>query len=126
MATNFIQDGDVIALTWSSTSPTAGDPVIKCTSKAAGGIVGVALNGIASASESISVQTRGVFDLSVAVSVAAAIGDHIYADVGGIEVCTATLGNDATGLLFGQLLEAVTATTATTVKILLCQPGGAS
>ena len=121
MATNFIQPGEVITLTWSGTSPTTGDPVIKCAAKATGGIIGVALNGVASASESISVATEGCFDVSVVASAAVAVGDFIYADVGGINVSTAVLGVDNSGLIFGQALQAMGATTAT-IKVRLIQP----
>lgn len=129
-ATNYVQEGDVVTLTWSSTSPTAGDPVLKCAAKATGGIVGVALNGSAVANENVQVATKGVFKLNVTASTTIsdiAPGDFIYGSVGGITTCTTTLSNDSDGLLFGVALEAAIATTTSPVyrniKVKLVQPG---
>lgn len=124
MATNYVQPGSVVTLTWSTTSPTAGDPVVKITSKAQGGLVGVALNGAATASESVSVATEGVFDLSVTAAASAiAVGDYIFvADPGNVEVCTATLTNTNTGLIFGQALEAIGNGLTDTINVKLLQP----
>lgn len=127
MATNQKSDGKIITLTWSTTSPTAGAPVVKSTSKAAGGIVGVALTGGGTAGESVSVATEGVFDLSVnAAAGAIAVGDFIFAAAGGgVEVCTATLSNTNTGLIFGQALEAIASGSTDTIKVRLLQPSHA-
>lgn len=128
-ASNFIQAGDRVTLTWSSTSPTAGDPVVKCASKATGGIVGVALTGGAVADENVVVMLSGVFDLSVTASSTVgniAVGDYIFTSVSGITTCTADLSNINSGLLFGQALEAITATTTAgvyeTIKVRIVQP----
>lgn len=125
-ATNYVQEGDVITLTWATTSPTAGDPVVKGTSKAAGCIVGVALNGSAVAAESVQVATKGVFRLMVAPAAGnIAIGDYIYGSVAGdVGVCTTALTNTNTGILFGQSLSAATSsTTARLMTVMLRQPG---
>lgn len=129
-ATNYVQPGDQLTLTWATTSPTANDPVVKGTNKAGGAIVGVALTGGAVASERVAVATKGVFKLPVIASStigSMAIGDYVYTTMGGVEVCTCALSNINTGIKFGQLLEAITASTthgvSNTVKILVCQPG---
>lgn len=127
MATNYVRPGEVVQVTWATTSPTAGDPVVKMTSKAAGGLIGVALNGTATASQAIQVATTGVFDLSVTAAAAAiAIGDYIFvADPGNVEVCTAALTNTNTGLIFGQALEAIGNGLTDTINVKLLQPSHA-
>ena len=129
-AGDFYQDGDVISLTWSTTSPTRGDAIVKSTSKATGGITGVAISGVASAGETVQVKTGGVVYLPVTASSPVgniAVGDYIFGSVAGnVEVCTTVLSNINTGLIFGQALEAVTATTTaevySTIKVKLLQP----
>ena len=122
-AGNMIQTGDVIALQWSSVGCTTGDPVIKCASKATGGIVGVALK-TAAVDTNVSVATKGVFDLTVTSGAAAiVIGDYIFATVVDENTSTAALTNTNTGLIFGQALEAISATgTAAVIKVKLLQP----
>lgn len=129
-ATNYINDGDTVNLTWSTTSPSSGDPVVKSQAKATGGIVGVALGGSGTAGENVVVATRGVFDLSVTASSTVgsiAVGDYIYTTITASESCTCVLSNVNSGILFGQALEAVTASTTagvySTIKVLLRQPG---
>lgn len=129
-ATNFVQEGDRITLTWSSTSPSSGDPVIKCAAKATGGIVGVALTGAGTAAENVTVATKGVFNLSVCASSTVGnvnVGDYIYAEVAGITTCTADLTNISSGLLFGVALDGITASTTpgvhNTIRVMLRQPG---
>ena len=122
-ANNYVQPGDTITLTWANVSPTAGDPVIKCSSKAGGGIIGVALNGTATAAESVQVATKGVFDLSVkATGGAMYVGDYVFAAVGGLGTCTATLDDTSSGLIFGVLLEAISSGETDTVNVMLLQP----
>ena len=127
MATNQVQEGKIIPLTWATTSPSSGAPVVKNTAKASGGIIGVALNGSAVAGETVSVATEGVFKLSVTAAAAAiAVGDFIFvAAAGGVEVCTAALTNTNTGLVFGQALEAVGNGLTATIKVRLLQPSQA-
>lgn len=130
-ATNYVHDGTVVNLFWANVSPSSGAAVVKGTSKANGAIVGVALNGRGVAGETgLSIATRGVFDLPVTASSTVgniAIGDYIYTSMGGAGTCTADLSNINTGILFGQALEAITATTTagvySTIKVLLRQPG---
>jgi predicted RecA/RadA family phage recombinase len=129
-ASNYVQPGDNLVLTWSTTSPTLNDAVVKGTSKAAGCIVGVALTGGATAGENVTVATKGVFYLPIVASSTVgnmAIGDYVFASVAGdVQVCTTTLSNINSGVIFGQLLEAVTASTtagvSSTVKVKLLQP----
>lgn len=122
-ATNYVNDGSAVVLTWSTTSPSANDPVIKCAAKATGGLVGVALNGAGTAGEYVTVRTKGIFKLSVTATGAPMnVGDYVFAAVGGIEVCTATLSNDNTGLCYGQLLEAVSSGATSIVQVKLLQP----
>jgi predicted RecA/RadA family phage recombinase len=129
-ATNYVQPGDQLTMTWATTSPSAGDAVVKGTDKAHGAIVGVALTGGGTAGENVAVATRGVFKLPVIASStigSMAVGDYVYTTMGGVEVCTTALSNLNTGIKFGQLLEAITATTthgvSNTVKIMVLQPG---
>lgn len=129
-ASNGVKDGDVINLTWSSASPSSGAAVVKSTAKATGGIVGVALNGAGTANETVSVATKGVYKLPVTASStigSIAIGDYVYTSVSGVSTCTTDLSNNSAGLLFGQALEAVTASTTagvySTIKVMIRQPG---
>lgn len=129
-ATNYVQDGDALTLTWATTSPSANAAVVKGTTKAGGAIVGVALNGTGTAGENVQVATKGVFKVSVTASSTVgniAVGDFIYTPISAIGVCTTDLSNINTGVLFGQALEAITATTTAgvyqTIKVLIRQPG---
>lgn len=123
-ATNYVQEGDVVTLSWATTSVSAGDPCIKCTAKATGAIVGVSLTGTGTAAESHRVATKGVFDLNVTTTstTTVAIGDYVYAAVGGVEVGIATLTDDPAGVVFGRALEAISATSTTSrINVLLGQ-----
>lgn len=124
MATNKNQAGKIITLTWSTTSPVAGAPCVKTSAKASGGITGVAQNGTGVASENVSVDTEGVYTLSVTAAAGAiAVGDYIFvADPGGVEVSTAALSNTNTGLCFGVALEAVGNGLTASIRVLLRQP----
>lgn len=130
-ATNYVKDGSVINLKWATTSPTTGLAVVKGTTKAAGCLVGVALNGTGVAADTgVSVATRGIFKLPVTASSTVgnvAVGDYIYGTLGGIEVSTTVLSNVTTGICFGQALEPITASTThgvlNTIKVLVHQPG---
>lgn len=129
-ASNYVQPGDNIVLTWATTSPTANAAVVKCASKATGGIIGVALTGGGTAGENVTVATKGVFNLSVTASSTVgniAVGDYVFGSVAGdVAVCTTTLSNINTGLIFGQALDAVTASTTagvySTIRVKLLQP----
>ena len=129
-ATNYVKPSDVISLTFATTSALPNAAVVKGTSKAVGAIVGVSLNGTASAGENLSVATTGVFKLPVCASSTVgnmAIGDYVYTTMSGVEVSTTLLSNINTGVLFGQLLEPITASTTAgvynTVKVMIRQPG---
>lgn len=112
--TNYIAPGDVVDLTFATTSPLKDAAVVKGTSKAVGAIVGVALNGSATAGEHVQVATKGIFDLPVTASSTVgniAVGDYVFASMSGDPaVCTTVLSNVNTGVVFGQALEAITAT----------------
>lgn len=122
-ATNYVQEGDVLTLTWATTSPESGDPVVKGTASATGGIVGVAITGTGTAAESVAVQTSGVFTLPVkAVSNPIVAGDYIYTTITDINHGVASLTNVATGLKFGKALEGlVTASNTQNIKVFLYQ-----
>lgn len=130
-ATNYVQPGERITLTFATTSPSANSAVVKGTSKALGCIIGVALNGAGTAGENVTVQTTGVFNLSVTASSTIGnigVGDFIYGSVAGDPaVCTTVLSNNSAGVLFGQALDAVTASTTagvySTIRVMLRQPG---
>jgi len=123
---NFINDGRIITLDWDTTAPTAGDAVVKLTSKARGGIVGLALT-TATASQNCSVLTEGVVDVTVTAGgggTAIAVGDYVFAAVAGDpEVCTATLTNINTGITYGQALEAIASGSSDRIKVRLMQSG---
>jgi len=108
MATNYIQQGDILDLTVADKK--SGDPV------AVGEIVGVALNDTDDDGE-VRVKTSGVFNLAVTgkdasnTNVAVNIGDAIYYDNG-------VLNKDATnGVLFGYALGAVAAGATATIPV---------
>ena len=129
-AGDFYQDGEVLgSITWATTSPTKGDPVVKSSAKATGGIIGVAMSGAAVAGEATRVRTSGVAYLNVVASSTVGnmcVGDYVFGTVGGLEVCTTTLSNINSGIIFGQLLDAITASTTagvnSKVRVKLLQP----
>lgn len=111
MATNYIQDGNVLSLSISGKS--SGDPI--CVGK----ITGVALNNTDSSGK-VRVCTKGVFDLSVKAidssgNSAVAVGDAIYY----VAADTPKLNKKDTGVLFGYALEAISAGNTDTIKVLL-------
>jgi predicted RecA/RadA family phage recombinase len=126
-ATNYVQEGNRLTLTWATTSPLANAAVVKGGSVATGTICGVALTGGATAGENVTVATKGVFNLPVTASSTLgnmAVGDFVFASVAGnVEVCTTVLSNVSTGARFGRLLQAVTASTTagvySTVPVLI-------
>jgi predicted RecA/RadA family phage recombinase len=122
-ATNFVQDGDVVTLTWATTSPAKNAPVVKGASKAAGAITGVALNGTSTPAERVNVKTSGVFNLPVTSAIATiSVGDYVFASMAADrEVCTTVLSDTNTGVVFGQLLELVASGSTATVKVRLMQ-----
>lgn len=131
-ASNYVSDGSVINLSWATTSPSAGDPVIKGTTDHGGAITGVALNGTGTAAETgLSIATRGVFDLPVTIASAANtiyVGDYIYASLTDNNTCTTVLSKtSASGTIFGKALEGITGSdtiaVTSTIKILLVQSG---
>jgi len=123
MATNFKYEGKTIQITWGTTSPSTNDPCIKTQGKAKGALIGVALNGVASAGESVDVALQGVFDLSIVASVAMTVGDFVFASVPNTnEICTTTLSSVNSGVIFGQLLQPITASGTITREVRLLQP----
>lgn len=130
-ATNYVNDGSVVELTWSAVSPNSGDAVIKGTTDHGGAITGVALNGASVEGESVSVATRGVFKLPVTIASASnsiVVGDYVYASLTDANTSTTTLSKtSASGTIFGKALEAVTGSDTVavtqTIKILLIQSG---
>lgn len=122
-ASNFIQQGDVLDLTWSTLSPeSAGTPVVKGTATASGLIFGVALKATGTEGETVPVVIKGVVDIPVrAIGSAIAIGDYIYAAApADINTSTASCTNVDTGYIIGKSLESlVTASNTQTIKVLL-------
>jgi hypothetical protein len=53
VASNYVSPGKTITLSWSVDSPVPGEAVLKCATKATGGIVGVALSGTDTAAENV-------------------------------------------------------------------------
>ena len=122
-AYNFVKPADIITLTWATTSPTMGQPVVKSKAKATGGgLVGVALNGTGVASESVEVALEGMFNLEIVAGSAMKIGDTVFTSLTtGEEVCTSVLSDTNTGIPFGHLCEAITDASTVTRKVRLCQ-----
>lgn len=106
MATNFVQDGDVITIT-APAAVTANQLV------EVGQLVGVCLGSAASA-ESVAIATRGVFTLTHAVTnTAASIGDFAYYDTTNNAVSSTTTYPK----LGVHLAAKVTTSTAVTVRL---------
>lgn len=119
MATNKIQDGDVLRLTVGS-GIVSGNPV-----SVGNGLHGVALTDYASGDAKASIEMEGVFDLSVqavndAGNSAVALGDRLYY----AGTATPWLSKKASGKFFGIALETVDAGETATINVLL-QPAPA-
>jgi len=115
MATNKIQDGDVLRLTVGSTIKS-GDPVVS------GAIRGVALTDYSSADGKAEVDTRGVFDLSVkgvddAGNSAVAVGDKLFY----VAADTPKISKKKSGDFFGIALEVVLTGATTTINVKLAE-----
>jgi len=122
-STYYVSESRVVTIQFASAATTAGSPVIKCTSKAGGAIVGVALN-TAVAGADVQVCTEGVFDLTVSADGdGVVVGDYVFAAIPGIGTGTTTLGETNTNVIFGQALEAVTNGTSDRIKVRLMQSG---
>ena len=119
MATNKIQDGKTLRLTVGSTVD-AGDPVI-----VGGSIKGVALTDYSSADGKATIDTEGVFDLSVkavndAGNSAIAIGDRLYY----VSTDTPKLSKKKSGVPFGIALETVSSGETATINVKLTPDAG--
>ena len=111
MATNKVQEGDILRLTVASTVDS-GDPVI-----VGNALPGVALTDYDSADGKASIAMQGVFDLSVqavndAGNNAVAIGDKLYFD-------GTTISKKSSGKFFGVALETVTSGETATINVKL-------
>lgn len=118
MATNLIQDGDILRLTVGSTVDS-GDPV-----SVGNGLLGVALTDYESGDAKASIKMSGVFDLSVeaandAGSVAVAVGDRLYF----AGSATPWLSKKSSGKFFGFALETVGSGETATINVLLAPAG---
>jgi len=122
---NSVQDGKVLTFTESLlVHPShsdgfvdAGDPVI------VGRIVGVAYENAAAATDSVNVQTEGVFDLSVSsIHNGISVGETVY-----IDPSTAALSDDLNDVPYGVALETVAGggTDTINVKLFGATPGTA-
>ena len=126
----YVQTSDTITLTWANVSPASGSAVVKCSSVASNGaFVGVALTGSTTANASIRVALTGVYDLPVTASYTLgniATGDFVWTTTTGAGTATTRLSNASSGILFGQALQSVIASTNAdvfaTVSVLLRQP----
>lgn len=122
-STYYVSEGRVVTIQFASAATTAGSPVIKGTTKAAGALCGVALN-TAAAGADVQVCTQGVFDLTVSANVdGVAIGDYVFADLPGIGTGTTTLSETNTDVIFGIALEEVANGTSARIKVLIMQSG---
>lgn len=124
-SSGYVQPSDVAVLSWANTAPATGSAVVKCTTASAtGGLVGVALTGSSTANASTMVALSGVYLLPVrATPSAIGVGDFVWTTYLGAGTCTASLSNTNTGLLFGQSMTALVASSSTqTGTILIRQP----
>lgn len=111
MATNKIQDGQILRLTVGSTVD-ANEPVV-----VGNALRGVAITDYSSADGKAEVDIGpGVYDLSVTAtdpaSSAVAVGDRLYSD-------GTTITKNKTGKFFGIALEAISAGETATINVLL-------
>ena len=120
MSQNYVQPGESInAVVTDPATPKSGDPV------RVGEIPGVAItdeSGGGNASGETTIQTEGVFNLSVkgidgSGSSAVAAGDKIYY----VDADTPKLSKRATGHLFGKALSGVTGNATATIPVMLIQ-----
>lgn len=126
---SYLHEGRVVTLSWGTTSATPGIAVVKGIQKSQGAVVGVALDGTGTAGENVRVITEGVFDLPVSASSTVGNicpGDYIYTTLAS-GVCTTSLSNINTGILYGVALEPSIASTTDgvleTIKVMIRQPG---
>jgi len=114
---NSVQDGRVLTFTESDlTHPShsdglvdAGDPVV------VGRVVGVAYESAAATTDSINLQTEGVFDLSVSsVHNGISKGETVF-----IDPSTAVLSDDYADVPFGVALETISAGQSDTINVKL-------
>jgi len=116
MATNKVQDGKILRLTVGA-AVDSGDPVL-----VGNAIRGVAITDYDSGDGKASIDTEGVYDLSVtatddAGNSAVAIGDRLYFD-------GTTITKKKSGKLFGIALETVTTGETATINVLIAPVTG--
>ncbi len=119
MATNFIQEGRKLRLTVGSTV-VSGDPVA-----IGNAIRGVAITDYSAADAKATIDTEGVYDLSVQAvdddgNSAVAAGDRLYY----AGSAAPYLSKKKSGKFFGIALEAVGSGLTATINVLLGGPGG--
>ena len=118
----FLADGNVVAVSWDSAAPKAGELGLK-GSASSSVIVGVALDGADNTAGTRMLRTNGLFRLNVypriSVSTGAAIvvGDTIYGSFADIDDGRSTLSKATDGVPIGYALSAADAATGTTSAI---------
>lgn len=115
MSKNKVQEGKHLTMDVGS-DLLSGAPIV------IGGIAGVLMHDADTTTHIATIDTEGVYDLSVkgvdgVGNSAVAIGDAIYWTVGD----TPQLNKKATGALFGYALEAVTSGSTATINVLLAK-----
>jgi len=114
---NSIQTGEVLTFaesvyvhpSHSDGLVNGGDPVV------VGRLVGVAYEDASATTDSINMQTQGVFDLSVSsIHNGLSVGETVY-----IDPSTAVLSDDLNDVPFGVALEAVAGGATDTINVLL-------
>lgn len=110
MATNFVQEGNVVQIAQASVS--SGDHVVQ------GQLVGVSLIDTDS-DGNIQLATNGVFNLSVTANDGSSdtpisVGDKIFDDSG-------TLNVNSSGTFFGLALEAVASGETASIPVMIVQ-----
>jgi len=115
----YVSEGRVIPLTWTTSAPKANEVGVK-GSAAASAIVGVALDGADNTAGTRQMLTEGVFKLSVYPRTSAAtpsaivVGDVVYGSYADVNTgAVATLSKETGGVPIGKALDAADAATGT-------------
>jgi predicted RecA/RadA family phage recombinase len=119
----YVSEGRVIPLTWTTSAPKSGEVGVKGSATATA-MVGVALDGADNVAGTRQMLMEGVFKLPVYARTGAStgsaivVGDLIYADYADVNTGRVqVLSKDSAGVKVGHALEAAGAATATTSLI---------
>lgn len=122
LSAQYISEGRVVPLTWTTAAPKMGEVGIKGTASSSV-IFGVALDGVDNSGGTRQIQTKGVFRLPVyprigpSTGSAIVVGDTIYGSFADIDDGRSTLSKQNDGVPIGKALDAASAATGTTSLI---------